>query len=85
MTALLMLLLWNPDFRHMVQYKRTDLHTEKQGIFTGSLNNLSILAFKIKDHHLTHCTSIITCTGSAHVCLLYCIISLVVCMLVIHW
>ena len=33
----------------------------------------SILAFKI---NLTHCTSIITCTGSAHVCLLYCIISL---------
>ena len=56
--------------------KRTDLHTEKQGIFTGSLNNHSILAFKIEDHYLAHCTSIITCTGSAHVCLLYCIISL---------
>ena len=53
--------------------QRTDLHAEKQGIFTGSLNNHSILAFQI---NLTYCTSIITYTGSAHVGLLYCIISL---------
>ena len=44
---------------------------------SSSLNNYSILAFKIKDHHLTHCTSIITCTGSAHVCLLYCIVTVI--------
>ena len=50
------------------QEPREEVELDLCGIFTDSPIPTTDQPYKI---NLTHCTSIITCAGSAHVCLLY--------------